>query len=82
MANARFQSIDERVEKYGKSRVRKFHRIKVGGGEAGLLAMVLNAGRFIAIVLSPMAQSKRESNGGPSERNFTGHETLTSLSGC
>lgn len=44
--------------------------------------MVLNVGRFIAIVLSPMAQSKRESNGGPSERNFTGHETLTSLSGC
>lgn len=38
--------------------------------------------RFMGIALSPMAQSKRESNGERTERNFTGHETLTSLSGC
>lgn len=30
MANARFQSVDERVEKSGKSRARKFHRTKRG----------------------------------------------------
>lgn len=67
MANTRFQSVDERspLENLENLEAENSNGQKRWGEGGGLPATVLNIGRFMAIVLSPIAQSKRESNGGP-----------------